>query len=89
MLLLLHLTGLPDAPFVEVSELVPPWVSDAVPALPVEDAGSPPGCSDVTDCSCDCSTRIAMVSTGSLWFTTSSGGGWVGGLLTVFGHRVT
>ena len=60
------LAGLPDALFAEVSELMPPWIPGAVSALPVEDIGSP-GCSDVTDCSSDWSTRVAMVSTGSLW----------------------
>ena len=79
------MAGLPDAPFAEVSKLVPPGVTDAVPALPVEEAGSP-GCSDVTDCSSDWSTRVAMAST--LW-VASGGGGRVGVLLTVFGHRVT
>ena len=71
-----------------MSELVPPGVTGAVPALPVEHAGSP-GCSDVTDCSSDWSTRVAMASTGSLWVARSCGGGGrVGVLLTVFGHRV-
>ena len=46
-----------------MSELVPPWVSGAVPTLPIEDAGSP-SCSDVTDCSIDWTIRVAMVSMG-------------------------
>ena len=46
------LAGLPDASFAEVSELMPPWISSAVPTLPVEDSGSP-DCSDVTNCISD------------------------------------
>ena len=60
------MAGLPDAPFVEVSKLMPPWVSGAVSVLPIEDAGSP-GCSDVTDCNSDWSILVAMVSMESLW----------------------
>ena len=63
-----------------MSELVPPGVTGAVPALPVEHAGSP-GCSDVTDCSSDWSTRVAMASTGSLWVARSCGGGGRVGVL--------
>ena len=55
--------GLPDASFAEVSELVPSGVTSAVPVLPVEDADRP-SCSDVTDCSSDWSTRVAMASMG-------------------------
>ena len=72
------MAGLPDPPFAEVSELVSSGVTGAVPVLPVEDAGRP-GCSDVTNCSSDWSTRMAMASmgpSGSLGYQWWARSGW-------------